>query len=136
MSSRKHLREIILKGLFQMDLGIQPLESMLEYFLPEFELDEPERDFVSGFLSGIASERAALDALILQHMPNWDMERMASVDRNVLRMGAFELLRRPETPIKVAINEAIELSKLYGTEESGRFVNGILDQIAKNLPSG
>jgi N utilization substance protein B len=82
-------------------------------------------------VDGVREHRVSIDTLIRDAARNWDLERMASVDRNALRIGCYELLHEPDVPMKVAINEAIELGKRYSTESSGAFVNGILDRIRK-----
>jgi N utilization substance protein B len=79
---------------------------------------------------GVQLEKAVIDGLIQRTSTNWKLERMARVDRNILRLAVYELLRRPEVPVKVTLNEAVELGKKYGSEESSAFVNGILDRIA------
>ena len=80
-------------------------------------------------MAGVAAHQEELDALIARYSEHWRLERMALVDRNLLRLATFELLYRDDIPAKVVINEAVELAKRYGTEESGAFVNGLLDRI-------
>ncbi|HEX7488531.1 MAG TPA: transcription antitermination factor NusB, partial [Anaeromyxobacteraceae bacterium] len=84
---------------------------------------------------GVARHRRELDAAIEAVSQNWRLDRMARVDRNVLRLATFELLHRDDVPVKVAINEAIELGKKFGSESSGAFINGILDRVAGALPA-
>jgi N utilization substance protein B len=94
-----------------------------------FELPEGARAFAKELVLGVASERRALDALIAEHASHWRVERMASVDRNILRLGAYELLRT-DVPAAVVIDEAVELARRFGGERSPAFVNGVLDAIA------
>jgi N utilization substance protein B len=81
-------------------------------------------------VSGVAERAAAIDELISEHATGWTLARMPSIDRNVLRIGSYELLGRPDVPVAVIINEAVELAKTFSTDESGRFVNGVLSAIA------
>ena len=81
-------------------------------------------------VSGVAARAVAIDELISEHATGWTLARMPSIDRNVLRIGCYELLGRPEVPVAVVINEAVELAKTFSTDESGRFVNGVLSAIA------
>jgi len=87
-------------------------------------------------IEGVLSHLSELDRAVEQVSVNWRVSRMAKVDRNVLRLGAFELLHRPDVPPKVAINEAIDIATRYGSEESGAFINGILDKIAQRVVGG
>jgi N utilization substance protein B len=81
----------------------------------------------------VRAKLAELDAVIEQHSHNWRVDRMSRIDRNVLRLGAYELLHRPDVPKKVSLNEAVELGKKYGNEESSAFINGLLDKIARGV---
>ena len=92
------------------------------------------KDLTEGLVRGVAEHRRQIDDAIEGVSSNWRLDRMARVDRNVLRLAAYELLHRPDVPVKVAINEAIELGKKYGSESSGAFINGVLDRIAEALP--
>lgn len=95
---------------------------------------EPEgREYADDLVRGVYGELEQIDTIISRASQNWRVERMSRVDRNVLRLGAFELLRRPEVPRAVIIDEAVELAKRFGTEDSSSFVNGVLDRIANNL---
>jgi N utilization substance protein B len=94
--------------------------------------DETLCQFTEGLIAGVKERQAALDALISEVAENWRLDRMAAIDRNILRLGAYEMLHCPEVPAKVAINEALELAKRYSTAQSSRFVNGILDRLLQN----
>lgn len=96
-------------------------------------LPVPPDRFVTRLVEGVGERRDELDALILRHAVGWPLERMPVVDRNLLRMAAFELSDRPDTPVAVVISEAVELAREFSTEESPRFVNGVLSAVAKDL---
>ena len=135
MRKRTQAREITLQALYQFDIQRQIDESVLcgvddlEGFIVE-STDDPEvRDYARGLLHGILGSLQELDEQIAAVSENWRLDRTAAVDRCVLRIGLFEMLESPEVPPKVAINEAIDLAKKYSAEQSGAFVNGILDKI-------
>jgi len=123
-------RELALQYLYERDLlGPEETEG-LDGFLAVFaEPDEDIRPFARTLIEGVLARADELDEQIREFAENWRIERMAVVDRNILRLGAWEILHLPETPPKVAIDEAIELAKRFSTAESGSFVNGILDKI-------
>lgn len=134
MRKRSHAREICLKVLYQMDITLENYRACLEnYWLREEEAfslsDESIKDFVRELVEGVAEHRKEIDAKISQYATNWEIERMAVIDRNILRLACFELIFRQDIPPKVSINEAIELAKKYSEPQSSRFVNGILDKI-------
>lgn len=111
---------------------------IIERNLKEFAPETDERPFALNLTKGVLEKKNDIDSAIGHFAPDWPIERITTVDRNVLRMGIFELVFDPEIPSKVAINEAIELAKTYGGESSGKFVNGVLgavyrDQIAKGI---
>lgn len=134
MRKRSHAREVSLRILYQMDITLENYEACLEnYWLREEEAssptDESIRSFVRELVAGVAEHLKEIDAKISQHATNWEIERMAVIDRNILRLACFELMFRQDIPPKVSINEAIELAKRYSEAQSGRFVNGILDKV-------
>ena len=92
-------------------------------------------DLVSLLTSGVAARQSQLDEMITEYSHTWTIHRMPAIDRNVLRLAIYELLNRPEVPVAVIINEAVELAKRFSTEESGRYVNGVLSAIAKQVRS-
>jgi N utilization substance protein B len=131
MSRRSRAREIVLQVLFQDDLNPRHDLQQTDRFLALRLQNSPELvDFARELLAGTRRNRPELDALLAELADNWSLVRMAATDRNVLRLGAYELLYT-ETPGPVVINEALELSKRYGTKHSAQFVNGILDRIQK-----
>ncbi len=130
--SRSKAREAALKILYQLDVTKDsPHEGCLLYFR-HHRVSVNSQPFVTGLVQGTVEHLAQIDPLLTQHATNWTLERMSIVDRNVLRLGAFELLFAEETPPKVVINEAVELAKRFGTPDSGKFVNGVLDAIHKS----
>lgn len=129
--SRRLARQKAFQVLFQVDVGRTPLELAWQQVLEGGRLAEPYLGYARLLVDGTLAHLEEIDRLISRHSFDWRLERMGSVDRNVLRLGVYELLYCPDTPASVAINEAIELAKLYHDEEAGRFVNGILDAINK-----
>lgn len=134
---RTRARERALQALYQIDVAATDLDEALSRFWRSFEPVEREvQELADALVRGVAENRRAIDDAIESVSLHWRLDRMAKVDRNVLRLAVHELLHRPEVPVKVAINEAIELGKKYGSESSGAFINGILDKIAAGLPGG
>ncbi|MGI5868072.1 MAG: transcription antitermination factor NusB [Kiritimatiellia bacterium] len=148
MSTRREAREWAVQILFQLDLNPNS-ETSAEEIFREFwngqlrlrEDDEPApippepiRKFTESLVMGVLENREAIDKLISSCVKNWNIQRIGGIERNVLRMGIFELaFAKEKTPQAVVINESVDISKFFGTRESGRFVNGVLDSIAKNL---
>ena len=132
---RTKARERALQALYQIDVAAEGIDDALARFWKSFEPVEREvRELAEGLVRGDAAHRRAIDDTIEEVSTNWRLDRMAKVDRNVLRLAVYELLRT-DVPVKVAINEAIELGKKYGSESTGAFVNGVLDKIASGLPA-
>jgi len=126
--SRSRCREWALQVLYQTEyLGHRQGE--VSRFCRHFHDRDQAPTYLETLVAGVADHQEELDALIRRHSEHWRLERMAAVDRNLLRLALFELLYQPDIPAKVVINEAVELAKRYGSEESGAFVNGILDRI-------
>lgn len=131
MGTRRQARECALQMLYQMDVGGLDVEAAIAGFWKSNESDVEVRSFADGLVRGVVADIEDIDQLLSGHSTNWKLSRMAAVDKNILRMAAFELTRRSDIPIKVTINEAVEIAKRFGTAESGAFVNGILDNIAR-----
>lgn len=129
MKKRTRGRELALQALYQLDLRGDEILAEVDEFLREEEPDRESREFANKLLHGVHEARAELDKVIQSVAQNWDIARMAVIDRNVLRLASWELLFCHDIPPKVAINEAIELGKRYSTQNSGAFINGILDKI-------
>jgi N utilization substance protein B len=129
MTRRTRGREIALQALYILDQNNAASQAEIEAFLRRRLLEPALRQYASEVVNGIAEHRGRIDGLIGKVAENWSIERMAAIDRNILRVGVFEMLFRPEVPVKVAITEALELAKRYSTAQSSRFVNGILDRL-------
>jgi len=131
MSRRSRAREIVLQILYQEDLNRDTPESARQRFIAgRLKGDQHLIDFANSLLDGVRIHRDELDQHLAKTAENWKLQRMAATDRNVLRLGAYEILFA-ETPDRVAINEAIDLAKRYGTHNSAQFVNGVLDRLIK-----
>ena len=135
--TRRKSRELALQMLFQMEMGKQNPDQVRRSFWSERQdLDDKVRSFADD-LFGIAAERGAeIDQLIERNAEHWRMDRMAAVDRNLLRAGVAEFLGFPETPPAVVINEALEIARRFSTPESVHFINGVLDSVARELAEG
>ena len=121
--------------LYQMEVNpIGPSEA-LELLVRNFTISSATRKFVQRIVEGVHQNREEIDRLIAKHAEHWRLDRMDWVDKSILRMGAFELLFCHDIPVKVAMNEAVDLGKKFGAEESGAFINGILDKICKTEKS-
>jgi N utilization substance protein B len=134
MGSRTKSRELALQMLFQWEVGKHPPAYVLQTFLQGRNLPLDVDQFARSLFEGTVIEVAALDRTIAKHAEHWRTERMPAIDRNILRMALYEILHHPETPGTVVINEALELARRFGGEDSVEFVNGVLDAIWKSLP--
>jgi N utilization substance protein B len=129
---RRKAREHALQILFQLDIKKEkPSAAVLKHFWAEYKPDDEVKVFAEEIIKGTYTHLTKINALIKECAKNWSLDRMAVVDRNVLRMAVYEILYRMDIPTSVTINEAIEIAKKYGTDESGSFVNGILDSVAR-----
>jgi N utilization substance protein B len=152
MGQRRKARECALQVLYMLDAQLdwsgpassgpeegsargatELLGEQLRFFWQEFDGEPEVRAFAESLIHGVLRERATLDDLITRYSRNWRLERMARVDRNVLRLATYELKFLPEIPKRVTLNEAIELAKRFGAEDSGAFINGILDRVCQDL---
>ncbi len=134
-AKRTKARERALQALYQIDVAAEGIDDALSRFWKSFE--PVEREVVAlaeALVRGVAAHRRTIDETIERVSTNWRLDRMAKVDRNVLRLAVYELLET-DVPMKVVINEAIELGKKYGSESTGAFVNGVLDKVAAELPA-
>jgi N utilization substance protein B len=134
MGTRRKSRELVLQMLFQSDMGKQTADQVTKTFWAQrSDVADDARGFAED-LFRVANERLPeIDAAIQKHADNWRLERMAAVDRNVLRAGVAEFLGYPKTPKPVIINEALEIARKFSSPESVHFINGVLDSIAKDL---
>lgn len=134
MGARRSGREAALQMLFQLEASAASAPMTIELFWRSFEDADPEgRPYADTILRGVADSLAAVDARIAKASANWRLERMSRVDRNLLRLGTWELMIQKDIPRAVVIDEAVELAKSYGTDDSSGFVNGVLDRIANDL---
>ena len=120
--------------LFQWEVGQHPAAYVVQTFMRVRNLAPDVDAFARSLFEGTVSEADALDHTIAEHARNWRIERMAAIDRNILRMALYEMLHHPETPGVVVINEALELARRFASEDSVEFVNGVLDGLWKSLP--
>lgn len=130
--SRSAARKTALQMLFQMDVGKNEWEMAL-YTLENENLEEADADFALHLAEGALKKQAEIDAIIERECKQWSLDRMANVDKSILRLATYELLAFPETAKNIVLNEAIEMAKIFSTEESGSFVNGVLDKISKTV---
>ncbi len=131
MGTRRRGREILLQLLYQVDFAAVTPETALGIYESNFNKNRGSWDFASEMFKGILENLNEIDAVIGQHSEHWKLGRMAAIDRNILRLAVYELLYRDDIPSRATLNEAIELGKKFGSEESGAFINGILDKIYK-----
>ncbi len=138
MANRHLARSVVLQTLFEWDTTRVPdteASAILTRNMEEFGGDDSDRPFMESLLTGVLAKKQDIDLIIEKAAPDWPLDRIAPVDRNILRLGLFELLfaDRSQVPAKVAINEAIELAKTFGGDSSGRFVNGVLGAVYKEI---
>jgi len=133
MGTRRKGREAALQILYMADACNIPTEHAARLFWGSLAQDEDGRDFATELLLGYQQNIEQVDETIRGVSEHWRMERMSVVDRNILRLSTFELLAEPSIPRRVTLNEAVELAKRYGSDNSPSFVNGVLDRIAENL---
>ncbi|MDP2981153.1 MAG: transcription antitermination factor NusB [Candidatus Omnitrophota bacterium] len=133
MRKRTFARECALKILYRIEISKESIDaSFLDFWSKTAEsIDKESHDFAEILVKGTRGNLAAIDEIISKYADNWNISRMAVIDRNVMRMSVYEMLYRSDIPPNVSINEAIELAKKYGDVDSGKFVNGILDKIKK-----
>jgi N utilization substance protein B len=131
--SRRKSREFALQLLFQTDfIGREPDSSDFREFWSDKNEQEPIRRFTEDIVKGTISQISELDTVIEKITKNWLLQRMAAVDRNILRLAAYEILHRDDIPSAVTINEALEVAKKFSSQDSVAFINGVLDRLAKD----
>lgn len=126
MKVRHQARVVALQALYEIDCTAHAAALVVEQRLLEADLPESGKTFARDLAMGVNENLAWLDSLIARYAPEWPVNQIAIIDRNVLRLAVFEILIGKDTPVKVAINEAVELAKQFGSDSSGRFVNGVL----------
>ena len=130
MKTRRRARRVVLESLYEYDLANHPPFEVLERRLQATTLESSGTEFAHQLVVGIIEYQPEMDVLIARYAPEWPLEQMAVIDRNVLRIAIYEFMIGDLTPVKVAINEAVELAKTYGSDSSPRFVNGVLGTVA------
>lgn len=130
MKPRTKARSIALQALYEIDIASHHGEIVLEQRLREKPLDERLQAFAASIVRGIEPIRKELDGFIAEHAPEWPVDQISTIDRNIIRIALWEMALTENTPVKVAINEAIELAKKFGSDSTPRFVNGVLGSLA------
>ena len=130
MKPRTRARSIALQALYEIDISGHPPELVLNERLSETPLEDNLGDFARKIVFGIMPIVNDLDLIIAKHAPEWPLDQVATIDRNIMRIALWEIAVSNQTPLKVAINEAVELGKIYGSESTPRFVNGVLGSLA------
>ncbi len=133
MGARRKGRELALQVLYQMEITNEPSTRALQGFWESFESGPAAREFARSLVDGVIERRAEIDALIAAASENWRVERLSRTDLNVLRIAVHEMTKSPPLPVEIAVDEAIEIARKFGTQESATFVNGVLDQVASHL---
>ncbi|MEH0018893.1 MAG: transcription antitermination factor NusB [Desulfobacter sp.] len=131
MGDRRQAREMALQALFSLDVNHIDPEQGIDDFCDQHEalLTEAVKPFFLELVTGVMADRESIDRLLDKWAKNWKISRMPVVDRNIMRLAVFELLKKPDIPASVSINEAVEIGKKFGTRDSGPFINGVLDRI-------
>ncbi len=133
MGNRRQSREFAMQALFDMDMSHDSSDERFSLFCQNFDPPEKAKPFLIKLYKGVVEHKTYIDSLIDRFSSNWKIERISCVDRNVMRIAIYEMLYCDDIPAKVSINEAIDIGKRYGTDESGAFINGILDSIRKMI---
>jgi N utilization substance protein B len=136
MSKRRSARELALKILFQVEVGKFTPDEALETSFEQVNPPVEDRGYAEELVRGVAAEESSLDQIIGNLAQGWSLERLAKVDKNVLRLALYELIHRRENPASAVINDAVEVVKKYSTDDSGRFVNGILGSFVRRRDAG
>lgn len=138
MGKRRQAREFAVQFLFQGDFNPDchksDMDDALRLFWEDKETTDDVKHFATELIQGTIAHQTHVDELIRKYTENWELNRVAAVDRNVLRLAIYEMLHRPDVPPVVSINEAVDIAKKFSTAESGKFVNGILDRARKDIP--
>jgi N utilization substance protein B len=133
MKSRTKARGIALQVLYEYDLTGHPVGEVMENRFSEAQLDDILQDFVREIVKGVHPRIEKIDLVISTFAPDWPLDQVASIDRNIIRIALWEFAIGKLTPVKVAINEAVELAKIYGSDSTPRFINGVLGSLVENI---
>ena len=132
---RHKARELAVQVLYQLEMNIGDTEPSLQAYFANYPCkDEQVQEFAEALVRGVAADRERIDAAITTTAKNWSLSRITPVDRSILRIAVYEMLCRDDIPYKVTVNEAIELGKKFGSDKSGAFINGVLDNVLKQNP--
>ncbi|MEA1920352.1 MAG: transcription antitermination factor NusB [Campylobacterota bacterium] len=131
MATRHHARMAVVSLLYAFDLGNQSIGEYTDEILEDKKIRNKQKDFALTLFRGVMDNLEAVDAAIVKHLKEWDFERLGSIERATLRLGAYEIMKT-ELDSAVIINEAIEVTKAFGSEQSPKFINGVLDAISKD----
>jgi len=129
MKARTRARGVALQALYEIDIANHQIGKVLENRLEEESLTDELRDFIRQIVTGVVPIREELDFVIAKYAPDWPLDQIATIDRNIMRVAVWEMAVICDTPIKVIINEAVELAKLYGSDSAPRFINGVLGSL-------
>jgi N utilization substance protein B len=129
MRNRRKARELAMQALFYMDMSQNDSEEVIKLFCENFATSKSSLSFFLKLINGVIKTAPKIDSVIERFSSNWKIRRMSIVDRNIIRLAVYEMLFCSDIPSKVSINEAVDIGKKFGTEESGAFINGILDSI-------
>ncbi len=132
MKPRTRARSLALQALYEIDIANHPPADVLHERLEDSDLSDDLADFARQIIFGVLPLKHALDQIIARYAPEWPLDQIAAIDRNILRVACWEFAASRQTPVKVAINEAVELAKLYGSDSAPRFVNGVLGSLAEH----
>ena len=133
MKTRRRARRVTLETLYEYDIANHDPDEVLEQRLEESPMEHAGVEFAQRLIHGVIAYLEQMDTLIARYAPEWPLDQMAVIDRNILRIAIYEFLATDETPVKVAINEAVELAKVYGSDSAPRFINGVLGTLADHL---
>ena len=128
--TRRRARTIALKTLYEVDSATRVAESVVERYLTEENLTDENKAFIRELVSGVVENKTAIDENIRKFAPAWPVDQLALIDRNILRLAIFEILFDNKVPVKVAVSEAVELAKTFGSKNSSRFINGVLGTVS------
>jgi N utilization substance protein B len=129
MKSRTKARGIALQALYEFDMTGHPIHLILDYHFLQNDIEPKLQEFVRNIVSGITPSIKQIDQIIAVHAPEWPLDQVATIDRNIIRIALWEFAISKCSPVKVAINEAVELAKMYGSESTPRFINGVLGSL-------
>ncbi|MDA1188188.1 MAG: transcription antitermination factor NusB [Chloroflexi bacterium] len=131
-SSRHKARVLALQALYELDSTDHEVRTVLAGESPQLPPSAKSRAFARKIVQGLVEKRESIDEIIARHAPNWPVDQLPTIDRNILRIAIYELLTVSDTPPKVAINEAVELAKVFGSENSAKFINGVLGAVVES----